>query len=208
MPTSIRVVNGPVPETPSFKSPVEAGFVSYAGIPMAPGRHDAPLVLQDVSPISKIIVRAGPDTSPGRRLATPFGASRIEGDVLIAGMRPDEWTLLGPGPASRALTEVLDRSGHVSVIDVTHSRAMFPLTGAEAVSVLEKLCNLDWCDPMTPDGAAVSRSVARVTCDIVRNDRDGVPSYLISCDRSYDRYLFSVILDAGQEFGLCPLGDA
>jgi len=101
----------------------------------------------------------------------------------------------------------LDRSGHVSVIDGTHSRTLFRLTGEAAASALEKLCSLDWSDHMTPDGAAVSASVARVTCDIVRNDLEGAPSYLISCDRSYGQYLFDVILDAGQEFGVAPLAD-
>ena len=48
--------------------------------------------------------------------------------------------------------------------------------------------------------------MAKVTCDIVRNDLEGIPSYLISCDRSYGQYLFEVILDAGQEFGISPVG--
>ena len=44
-------------------------------------------------------------------------------------------------------------------------------------------------------------SVAKVTCDIVRNDVNGIRSYLISCDRSYGQYLFDAILDARHEFG-------
>lgn len=55
---------------------------------------------------------------------------------------------------------------------------------------------------MTPDGAAVSGSVAKVICDIVRDDVGGEPSCLIACDRSYGPYLFDVILDAGQEFDI------
>ena len=39
--------------------------------------------------------------------------------------------------------------------------------------MLEKVCSLDWSDPMTPDGAVASASVAKVTCDIARNDVDG-----------------------------------
>jgi heterotetrameric sarcosine oxidase gamma subunit len=171
---------------------------------MEPGGPDAPLTLQDVSSTTKVFVRAGPETDACGRLSTPFATSRTEDGVLIAGQRPDEWILLGRATAVGAVIDGLDRSGHVSVIDATHSRALFRLTGADAASVLEKLCSLDWNDHMTPDGAAVSGSVARVTCDIVRNDREGRRSYLISCDRSYGQYLFEVILDAGQEFGISP----
>lgn len=194
-------------ELPDFESPVRPDFVSYAGVPMEPGRPGAPLTLQDASSVTKTIVRAGSGADARRRLSVRFGTSRTENGVLIAGQRPDEWVLLGPSAASRALINRLDLSGHVSLVDGTHSRALFRLTGAAAASVLEKLCSLDWSDPMTPDGAAVSGSVALVTCDIVRNDAGGVLSYLISCDRSYGQYLFDVILDAGQEFGIAPVRD-
>lgn len=192
-------------ELPTFESPVHSTLVSYAGIPMEPAGPDAPLTVGDVSSVTKTIVRAAPGTDAARRLSVPFGTSRTEDGVLIAGQRPDEWILLGPAAASQALVGGPDRSGHVSVIDGTHSRALFRLTGAGARSVMEKLCSLDWHDHMTPDGAAVSGSVALVTCDIVRNDVEGTRSYLISCDRSYGQYLFEVILDAGQEFGISPL---
>lgn len=194
-------------ELPAFESPVSTEFVSRTGIPMESAGPDGALTLHDVSSTAKIIVRAGPETDACRRLSTPFTTSRMEDGVLIAGQRPDEWALLGQATAIEAVIDGLDRSGHVSVIDGTHSRALFRLTGTDAASVLEKLCSLDWNDHMTPDGAAVSGSVARVTCDIVRNDQEGAPSYLISCDRSYAQYLFEVILDAGQEFGISPFAD-
>ena len=206
MPTSIREGREPVAEHPAFESPVRAAFVSDAGIPMEPAGPDATLTLQDASSVTKTIVRAGPGTNARHQLSVAFGASRTADGVLIIGQRPDEWILMGPADASRALVDGLDRSGHVSVIDGTHSRALFRLTGAGAASVLEKLCSLDWHDRMTPDRAAVSAPVAQVTCDIVRDDLEGTPSYLISCDRSYGQYLFEVILDAGQEFGMAPLG--
>ena len=206
MPTSTRRGRGSVAEYPAFESPVSTPFVSHGGVPMEPGGPVSPLTLHDVSSTTKIIVRAGPDTIACRQLSTPFATSRTEAGVLMAGQRPDEWLLVGRNSAVQALAGRLDRTGHVSVIDGTHNRAMFRLTGVGAASVLEKLCSLDWNDHMTPDGAAVSGSVAKVTCDIVRNDRDGTPSYLISCDRSFGQYLFEVILDAGQEFGISTNG--
>lgn len=192
-------------ELPAFESSVPRTHASDAGVPFDADRPGAIPTLSDLSSTTKTILKAGRHTDLSRRIAVPFGTSRSEGDVLVTGQRPDEWILLGPAAATQVLIDNLDRSGHVSVIDCTHSRALFRLTGADTVSVLEKLCSLDWCDHMTPDGAAVSTSVARVTCDIVRNDLAGTRSYLISCDRSFGQYLFGTILDAGQEFGTGPL---
>ena len=189
-------------EVPAFESPVTRTYDPGERAAIVGDREVGSLTLQDVSPTTKVTVRATPGTNASRRMATPFGTSRTEGAILIAGQRPDEWMLLGPEVAIQVLMDSLDRSGHVSVIDLTHSRALFRLTGADAAAVLEKLCNLDWSDHMTPDGAATSAPVARVTCDIIRNDLDGTPSYLISCDRSYGQYLFDTILDAAHEFAI------
>ena len=191
-------------DRPAFESPVTKTYQLGEGAAIGGDREVGGLTLQDVSSMTKIVVRAGVGTHASRRLAVRFGATRTEGGVLISGVRPDEWVLLGPTADVQAFVRRLDRTDHVSVIDVTHGRALFRLTGPEAPSVLEKLCSLDWADHMTPDGASVSGSVARVNCDLTRNDLDGTPSYLISCDRSYGQYLFDIILDAGHEFGISP----
>ncbi len=193
-------------EHPAFESPVTAPYGRGTRLPAHAGGPDADVLLTlcDVSSLAKTVVRAGWGTVAAGWPAVRFGTSRTEGEVLIVGQRPDEWILLGPADAAQALLDRLDRSGHITVIDYTHSRALFRLTGRDSASVLDKLCNLDWSDHMTPDGAAVSGSIARVTCDIVRHDQGKTRSYLISGDRSYGQYLFDCLLDAGQEFGIVP----
>ena len=180
-------------EAPRFESPV---VTAYETSP------DAPLRLADESATRKTIVRADPVSYPAAQLGVDFGASRVLDDVLVCGQRPGEWMLLGTAAANDALTGQLDASGHVSLIDHTHARALFRLSGADASRTLEKLCDLDWSDAMTPDGAVTSGVVARVTCDLARNDQAGSPSYLILCDRSFGQYLFDTLLDAGTEFGI------
>ena len=165
-------------------------------------RPGTALTLTDRSSTTKRIVRAAPDTAAAQGLGARFGTSRAAGQALICGQRPGEWLLIGPATEVDAVIGGLDTAGHVSVIDHTHSRAMFRLTGVAAASLLEKLCGLDWSDAMTPDGAVTSGSVAKTTCDLVRNDVDGTPSYLILCDRSFGQYLFDAVLDAGEEFDI------
>ncbi len=178
---------------PMFESPITSTY---------PANPAADLILRDVSVLSKVVVRADPDTAAAERMGVPFGAARVQDEVLIVGQRPTEWTLIGPALAVGTLVSAIDRTGHVSTIDHTHSRSLFQLSGADAPQMLEKVCALDWSDAMTPNGAVVSASVAKVTCDIVRKDRGATRAYLLATDRSFGQYLFDALLDGGLEFGI------
>ena len=165
------------------------------------------LVLADASATVKWLVRAsGSPNAAAERLGAPFGSSRtVAGGALVLGSRPGEWVVLGTADTVAETVEGLDgldSSDFVTALDWTHGRALFRVTGDLAPRMLEKVCSLDWSDPMTPDGAVASASVAKVTCDVARDDVDGTRSYLVFCDRSFGQYLFDALIDAGDEFGL------
>ena len=177
-----------------FASPVEIG-------PLA--APDDGLTLADAGSTTKILVRAGPDTAAATTLAVPYGQSRQSDDgILICGSRPDEWTLYAPAGQSAQVTASVPTNGFVTVIDLTHGRAMIRMSGPSSGAVLAKICNIDLADDMVPAGAVFSAAVAGVSCDLVRDDRDGQRSYLLSCERSFGRYLFVALADAGIEFGI------
>jgi heterotetrameric sarcosine oxidase gamma subunit len=182
----------------TFQSPVTNSYEPTAG---------AALTLTDESSKTKMIVRAAAGTPARASLAQVFAGSRTSNGVLIAGSRPDEWMLIGDADVVSTWVHDLSTDGHVSVIDWTHGRAQFRLTGEVAASALEKVCGLDWSDAMMPNGAVTSGSVAKVTCDLIRNDVSdnsggATPSYLILCDRSFGQYLFDTIIDSGNEFDI------
>ena len=116
----------------------------------------------------------------------------------MARIRPDEWYLLGDG--ALAMAEGLDLSGYASTVDVSHSRHAVRVTGDHAADTLAKLCTADFGDAMTPNGAAWGNSIAGVTCDIVRDDADGVRSYLLLFDGSFATYFLGALEDAAVEF--------
>ena len=182
-----------------FESPVTKTYDFLKPSPLGDA-GGPPLTLSDLSSTGKTILRADPEAAD--RVGVGFGASVTVGDVLVCGQRPGEWMLIGPIAAAQAFVDGLGLDGFHSVVIHTHSRALFRLTGDGAASALEKVCSLDWSDDMTPDGAAASATVARVTCDIVRNDASGTRSYLIACDRSFGQYLFDALVDAGWEFAV------
>ncbi len=174
-------------DQPRFRSSVTNPAATPEGAPS----------LTDESSHTKVSVRAQVGAS---LFGVDFTRSEERDRVLIAGIRPDEWLLLGPGTDIEALLAATELDSSVNRIDVTHSRLCLRLTGERSASALEKVCSLDFDDTMFPDGATGSASVAKVSADLIRNDVGDEPSYLILADRSFGQYLYEAIHDATMEF--------
>lgn len=175
--------------------------------PVSRSRSDDPVSLTDLSARTKITVRAGETGPMAKGLGIRFGRAVYEGDWLVIGSGPDEWLVLGPAAdASRIddwLTELAESDPDpVSVVDVTHGRALMRLTGDHARIVLSKLCAIDFADELVPTGGALRTSVAKVVTDVVRDDTATAASYLLHCERSSGQYLWDSLVDAGQEFSI------
>jgi heterotetrameric sarcosine oxidase gamma subunit len=135
-----------------------------------------------------------------------FGRAERDGNgTLVVGSSPGEWMLLArPGEAAAVSERVQAGVGDdfASVIDLTCGRALVRITGEDAVGLLAKVCAIDLDDRITPDGSAFRTSVAKVATDVVRDDENGVRSYLLHCEWSSGQYLFDSLVDAGAEFGI------
>jgi len=102
-----------------------------------------------------------------------------------------EWSVSpGESTATRRGLESADE------VDLTHVRAVFRLSGISAHRVLEKICALDLTDDMFPTGAAARTTMAGVTIEVVRDDFDGLPSFLLLPSRSFGNYFWGVLVDA------------
>lgn len=140
----------------------------------------AELVLSDESGVPKWRVFEGFHLAPG--------TTKGSGESLVWSVSPGEWTVCGDRPAE--------------AVDLRHVRAAFRLTGADAATVVNRVCSLDLSDGMFPSGAAARTLFAGVATEIVRDDVGARPSYLILPSRSFERYILEVVLDAGAEFGV------
>jgi len=176
-------------------------------------RSDAALALCDQTWLAKVAVKADADGAFTAGHPVAFGAARRPSpDELEIGTDPGGWLTIGPaGRAAdlveRLRTEVAGAGELVSVIDLTHGRALVRLSGAESRSVLAKLCAVDLADAVAPDLRAFRSSVAKVVTDVVRDDlADGTRSYLLHCERSSGQHLFDCLLDAGAEFDIDVAG--
>jgi sarcosine oxidase, subunit alpha len=177
-------------------------------------RTGSGLTLTDLTPLAKVLVRARSDGAMARTLGVPVGRAARDGPgALVTGCGPGEWLVLGSVGDGLGLRQRLEEAAGrvageelVSVLDLTHGRALVRMSGTRAADVLAKLCAVDLADLSTPNGTAFRSSVAKLVTDVVRDDQERasgrVPSYLLHCDRSYGQYLVDALLDAGAEFGI------
>jgi heterotetrameric sarcosine oxidase gamma subunit len=180
-----------------------------AGWEVSGQRAAAGLTITDCTPLAKVHLRAPWNGALASALGVPFGrAVRDEGGLLI-GSGPGEWLALAAPGAAPGVVRRLEAAASaaapeefVTVLDLTHGRALVRLTGGLAADVLARLCGVDLADDMTPDGTAFRSSVAAVTTDVVRDDRAGTRSYLLHCERSSGLYLFGALVSAGEPFGI------
>jgi len=195
VPDSTPVARGPV----ALTDPVTASGWEVCG-----RRSSAPLRLADHTPLAKVAVRAAPDGALAARLGVPFGhTARDVVGTLVVGSGPGEWLLLAaPGTARHTAEGICAGEEFVTVIDVTHGRALLRLTGPAGDQLLAKVCAIDLSDRVTPDGTAFRSEVARLVTDVIRDDVDSTRSYLLHCERSSGQYLFDALLDAGRELGI------
>jgi heterotetrameric sarcosine oxidase gamma subunit len=169
-----------------------------------------PVTITDLSALAKVQVKASPEGEVRAALGVPFGRAMRSAALgaLVVGSGPGEWLVLGPADAVTALraeltTLVTGVDEFATVVDLTHGRALVRLRGADSAALLAKVCAVDLTDAVTPDGAALRSSVARVVTDVVRNDvADSTRSYLLHCERSSGQYLAECLLDAGAEFAI------
>jgi heterotetrameric sarcosine oxidase gamma subunit len=162
-----------------------------------------PLTLVDLSRLGKFSVRAVPGSAPST-LPAPWTSSRAADGRLVTAAAIGEWLVLTPSGAGAGI----DEGGEIlSVVDVTHGRALLRLTGAGARGVLAKLCAIDLADSVTPDGTSCRSFVGSIVVDVVRDDVKGTPSYLLHSERSAGRSLLHSLQDAGSAAGLVYAGD-
>jgi len=178
-------------------------------------RSTAALRLADLTWLAKVAVKAAANGAFTADHPVAFGSARRSSpDELEVGSDPGGWLTIGPVGAGAALVEriaaeVTGADELVSVIDLTHGRALMRLTGPQSRGVLAKLCAIDLADEATPNLRAFRSTVAKLVTDVVRDDlADGTRSYLLHCERSSGQFLFDCLLDAGAELDIDVAGPA
>jgi len=77
-----------------------------------------------------------------------------------------------------------------------------PETEFGTLTMLARGCAVDFAADICPGGAALRSAVAGVPAGVIRDDRNGVRSFLVHCDRPYGQHMFDSLLDSGTELGV------
>ncbi len=131
--------------------------------------------------------------------------------TCVVRLRADLFYLaVSPGEETKTLAEVRSHTGEslVTCTDITSGRAEVRIIGPRAPALMSKVCGLDFADSAFPTGHARQSSVAKTNQLIIRRDLDDLPTYSIIGARSLGAYLWSVLMEAGSEWDIQPVGQS
>jgi sarcosine oxidase subunit gamma len=173
----------------------ESAFAGCA--PVLPTREGA--AAHPVEPLSLVSVTVwhGEDTALAHLAKTTFaldlpqaGRWTHAGDIIAIWIGPGHWWLQGA-----LLRDLTPLAAHAGLIDLSDARAMLRIYGPEDRDMLASLLPID----LHPRGFAPGRAASTVAGHIAVHIRqlDTVPTYDLSCARSYAGSLWRALEMAG-----------
>ncbi len=175
------------------------------------------VALADVTPHGKLQIE-GAAALEAARAAFGHAPEAIGAGVPVEGgylyrLRHDQFYLSTPpggeGSAQARLeAAIADNRWFVTVTDLTQGLAEMRVIGPHSRSLLSKVCALDFQPDAFPNLAAKQTSLAKTRQLILRRDFGNLPAFTCVGAQSLGAYVWEVMLEAGQEFGLVPMGIA
>ena len=171
--------------------------------------------LADVTPHGKVQIEGA---QAAQALAAALGSApdRIGSHTAsqwggLYRLRPDLFYLSTPpggeGDACRRIESAAAQGGQfVTVTDVTDGLADLRVIGPRAAEVMARVCGLDFDDSAFPNDTAKQSSLAKTRQLIIRRDFGPLRAYTTIGARSLAAYVWGVLLEAGQSFGMAPVG--
>lgn len=171
--------------------------------------------LADVSPHGKLMIEGAaahaalvatystaPEVVGAHVAVTDGGLYRLRQDQFYLSTRP------GGEVEAHARLEAAITAHHlfVTVTNQTHGLADLRLIGPASRVVLSKLCGLDLSNEAFPNMTLRQTSVAKTRQMVIRRDFGPLLAYTLVGAQSLALYLWKVILEAGREYGIEPIG--
>ncbi len=136
--------------------------------------------------------------------ARPNTTAAGEG-VTVLWLGPDEWLVVAAPDVDRLAALETALAGHgAAVTEVSESRAVIGLTGANAREVLMKGCALDLHPRAFRAGRCAQTLLARA--GVILHQTGNEPAYDIYVARSFADYLWTWLEDAAGEYGVRVTG--
>jgi sarcosine oxidase subunit alpha len=177
--------------------------------------------LSDISPLGKLLIQGDEldtllltcfdavtslEIGIVARRSAPKG--KAPAPVVLARLAQDEvMALTGPGQAQSLAEALAEEPGRCAKgVDLTSALAGARITGPSAGLLLESITELDLSPAGFPDLRCARSKVAEVHGTLLRMDIRGLPSFDLYFGREFGEYLWDVLMEAGAEYGVAPVG--
>ena len=131
--------------------------------------------------------------------------SRLAADEIFISCRPSQATYLAETLATQVKGDA-NSARCVHMLDMSSAYAAVNVAGRLASDVVSKLTDLDLHPEVLTNLACTQGQVAEIYAVIVRWDQGALPSYDLYFGREYGQYMWEVLLEAGEEYGVVPFG--
>jgi sarcosine oxidase, subunit gamma len=117
-------------------------------------------------------------------------------------LQPGSWLIKAPGDRQDGLPAFLraSLSGIAAVVDQSHGRCLFELSGVHAPAVLARLCRLDLHERAFAPGSSAATLVGHVSCLIYRGEAP-VPSFGLIVGSTFAEWLLDELGTAAASYG-------
>lgn len=117
-------------------------------------------------------------------------------------VQPGSWLIRATGDQREDLPARLRQAldGTAAVVDQSHGRSVFELSGIHAQAVLARLCRLDLHDRAFPPGSGASTIVGHVSCQLYRSEAPA-PSFSLIVGSTFAEWLLDEIQAAAASHG-------
>ena len=147
-----------------------------------------------------------PEVGAVRRSHLDEGA--IQQPLLLAYLANDEAMIVTEPGQAASLRQALELAadGCAHVVDLTSGMAGVRITGPLGHLLLGSVSDLDISGDAFPDMSCAQTKVAEVEGVVLRLDLADVVSYDLYFGREYGQYMWEALLEAGEEYGITPVG--
>jgi sarcosine oxidase subunit gamma len=171
----------------------------------------AALSLADLSllPRAGFKGRGAPDWLAATGVVSPpapnLAARQVDG-ALVARLSNEEHLILAPLSGDDALVARLEAAWSLDAapgcyrLPRADSHAWLTVAGAEAATMLAKLCGVDLRPRAFANRAVAQTSLARLSAIVIRDDLAETLAYHLLCDSASVEYLWDCLVDAMAEF--------
>lgn len=125
----------------------------------------------------------------------------VNASVSVRNVAPGTWLVCaGPGALHDPDALRMKLRGVATVVDLTHARTAFRISGLASVKTLIKFCSIDLAGTAFPSGSATNTRFGHVGMTLARLDDD--PTFEILVYRGYAVHVFELLLESAAEFGV------